>query len=648
MARVLLKCFLILVSAHLAESSGVFELKVHSFTSTSSVCKRSRDCQIFFRICLKHSQDIQPEPPCHYGTGMTGIFNADSVTSSAHIRLPYNFKWPGIVSLIIEAWNAESSEQSTKNINNMISRLATKRRLAIGEDWSQDVHVGEQSQLRFSYRVVCDEFYHGEECSDFCRPRNDAFGHFNCDAAGNRICLPGWKGDYCAEPICLSGCSEEHGSCEAPGECKCRLGWQGPLCDECQRYPGCLHGTCNQPFQCTCKEGWGGLFCNEDLNFCTNHKPCMNDAACTNTGQGSYTCICKPGFRGKNCAIEINECDSYPCKNGGSCNKGTSGYSCLCPPGYMGSNCEKKIDRCSSNPCANGNSYSVQVPSLLGGQCHDTGTRLICRCRPGFSGLRCEINIDDCANNPCQNAGTCVDGINGYTCTCTLGFSGKNCAVRSDACGLMPCENGGTCYTHFSGPVCHCPPGFMGTLCEDKDKPVVASSPLPAALVVSFTLGLITLTLVVCAAIVVLRQMRQGQKITSTTVCNHLESVNNQVTPASTLSREKEALLIPGGLFKVSNKDVALRSTTVDSHSSEKSNYKQKMVDYNISIDEKPTNNKLDMKNSESTLLVPQMNYPKEGVYHPVYIIPEHIEQCVFATEVSIFRHCLKFLHYLS
>jgi len=84
----------------------------------------------------------------------------------------------------------------------MISRLATKRRLAIGEDWSQDVHRGEQSQLNFSYRVVCDEFYYGEECSDLCRPRNDAFGHFNCDAAGNKMCLPGWKGDYCAERKC--------------------------------------------------------------------------------------------------------------------------------------------------------------------------------------------------------------------------------------------------------------------------------------------------------------------------------------------------------------------------------------------------------------------------------------------------------------
>lgn len=123
-----------------------------------------------------------------------------------------------------------------------------------------------------------------------------------------------------SKAICSSGCNEKHGYCEAPGECKCRLGWQGPLCDECVRYPGCLHGTCGQPWQCDCKEGWGGLFCNQDLNYCTNHKPCMNDAPCTNTGQGSYTCTCRPGFSGNNCEIETNECDSNPCKNGGSCN----------------------------------------------------------------------------------------------------------------------------------------------------------------------------------------------------------------------------------------------------------------------------------------------------------------------------------------
>lgn len=60
-------------------------------------------------------------------------------------------------------------------------------------------------------------------------------------------------------------------------------------------------------------------FLPTDLNYCTNHKPCKNDASCTNTGQGSYTCTCQPGFTGVNCETETNECDSNPCKNGGSC-----------------------------------------------------------------------------------------------------------------------------------------------------------------------------------------------------------------------------------------------------------------------------------------------------------------------------------------
>lgn len=80
-----------------------------------------------------------------------------------------------------------------------MSRLATRRRLAIGEDWSQDVHFGEQSELRYSYHVFCDEFYFGEGCADYCRPRDDTLGHYTCDEEGNRICLEGWKGNYCSE-----------------------------------------------------------------------------------------------------------------------------------------------------------------------------------------------------------------------------------------------------------------------------------------------------------------------------------------------------------------------------------------------------------------------------------------------------------------
>lgn len=88
---------------------------------------------------------------------------------------------------------------STDNHNNLVSRLATRRRLAIGEDWSQDVHFGEQSELRYSYHVFCDEYYFGDGCADYCRPRDDTLGHYTCDEEGNRICLEGWKGNYCSE-----------------------------------------------------------------------------------------------------------------------------------------------------------------------------------------------------------------------------------------------------------------------------------------------------------------------------------------------------------------------------------------------------------------------------------------------------------------
>lgn len=69
----------------------------------------------------------------------------------------------------------------------------------MGDDWSQDLHTGGRTELRYSYRFVCDEHYYGDGCSVFCRPRDDAFGHFTCGERGEIICDAGWKGQYCTE-----------------------------------------------------------------------------------------------------------------------------------------------------------------------------------------------------------------------------------------------------------------------------------------------------------------------------------------------------------------------------------------------------------------------------------------------------------------
>lgn len=89
--------------------------------------------------------------------------------------------------------------------------MTTQRHLTVGEDWSQDLHTSGRTELKYSYRFVCDEHYYGDGCSVFCRPRDDAFGHFTCGERGEIVCDAGWKGQYCTE--------REYRDCDARNVC---------------------------------------------------------------------------------------------------------------------------------------------------------------------------------------------------------------------------------------------------------------------------------------------------------------------------------------------------------------------------------------------------------------------------------------------
>ncbi|KAF3832511.1 hypothetical protein F7725_026176 [Dissostichus mawsoni] len=499
--------------------SGMFELKLQEFLNkkgiqgNSNCCPRGSaqsqhqqcECKTFFRVCLKHYQaNVSPEPPCTYGGAVTPVLgsnsfqvpetNAESFTNP--IRFPFGFTWPGTFSLIIEALHTDSLDDlATDNPERLISRTTTQRHLTVGEEWSKDMQTGGRTELRYAYRFLCDEHYYGEGCSVFCRPRDDAFGHFSCGERGEIICNSGWKGAYC---------TEQHGFCEKPGECKCRVGFSGRYCDDCIRYPGCLHGTCQQPWQCNCQEGWGGLFCNQDLNYCTHHKPCVNGATCTNTGQGSYTCSCLPGYSGANCEIEVNECSGNPCRNGGSCTDNDNGYKCTCPPGFYGKNCELSANTCADGPCFNGGrcadnpegvsdgirwlqlreeiDHCSSNPCLNGAECVDLVNSYLCQCLDGFSGPNCADSSSlsgNCMSFPCDNGGTCQEGVNGYTCTCPPGYTGENCSSPISRCHHNPCHNGATCHERGGRYVCACVPGYGGHNCQfllpevPKGQPVV-------------------------------------------------------------------------------------------------------------------------------------------------------------------------------
>ncbi len=80
----------------------------------------------------------------------------------------------------------------------MILRLAVQRSATVVDDWNNfTLQESDKWELKYRYRVKCNEDYYGPGCSELCRPRDDQFGHYICLENGTKQCLDGWQGDYC-------------------------------------------------------------------------------------------------------------------------------------------------------------------------------------------------------------------------------------------------------------------------------------------------------------------------------------------------------------------------------------------------------------------------------------------------------------------
>uniref|UniRef100_A0A3P9H8Z2 Delta-like protein n=1 Tax=Oryzias latipes TaxID=8090 RepID=A0A3P9H8Z2_ORYLA len=668
--------------------SSVFEIDLHHFQNTKGLLANGRRCSMagcrtYFKVCLKNYQKVVSPGKCIFGKATTSVLGTDtfSIPQEARLRMPLNFTWPGDFSLVVEAWHSPAAEQPEDNTKSefLISSFAVQKKLGIGPEWAEDVQCGTQTELRYSYRIICNENYYGDTCSKICAPRDDRFGHYTCKPDGQIACLTGWKGEYCQEPICLEGCNESNGTCKLPGECDCRDGWQGLFCDVCQLHPACKHGTCKEPWQCTCKEGWGGIYCDEDLNYCTHHKPCVNGATCMNTGQGSYTCACLPGFTGVDCELEVHECDSKPCYNGGRCLESENGYRCVCANGFEGPQCEHRMLTCADKPCfhggkcrerGNGQKYLCECQAgytglncekkvdkctslqcTNGGHCVVQGNIRMCSCRLGFTGVRCEINIDECASNPCANGSTCMDRINDYSCSCPPGYVGRHCDRPLNRCASQPCLNGGTCTIGPKGKAtCLCPAHFTGPHCEASD-PSSANTPSSNTgleyseklnlAAISFGIGLVAFLLLFCVAVVVLRhrkKQRNAEEQDSETMNNLSKADFQKDNLISTIdlknTNKKVDLEVDCPVEKCNHKYINHYHLDYKSSSGYKEEVSLLDKDENCEKILEDKNQLSRMYSERPECRLSTICSSRDSVYQSVFVIAEEKHECVIATEV--------------
>ncbi|CAJ1054180.1 protein jagged-1a-like [Xyrichtys novacula] len=485
---------LLFARMQVSSASGLFELQISSMKNLRGRLQSGAEFHTYFRVCLKEFQlKVSSAGPCSFGAASTPVIGGNTFTvhnaksDDARIALPFSFAWPRSYTLILEAldYNNQSSSGS------VIEKAVHSGMIAPGRQWRRLKHEGRVAQFTFQVRLTCDEHYFGAGCNKFCRPRDDFFGHYECDHSGNKTCVDGWSGPDCNTAVCRRGCSAEHGTCKSPGECRCLYGWRGDLCDECVPHPGCVHGGCVEPWQCLCDTNYGGQLCDKDLNTCATLQPCLNGGTCRNTGPDKYACSCPDGFSGVTCQTADHACLSHPCLNGGRCAESGLGFECLCSPGWSGPFCSVNVDECEDKPCHHGgtcqdllNGFRCTCPPQWTGKtclidanecesapcvnaiaCRNLIGRYFCECLPGWSGQNCDTNVNDCKDQ-CRNGATCQDLVHGYTCVCPPGFGGEHCETDVDECSGEPCLNGGSCHDEVNGFHCVCPPGFSGSRCQ--------------------------------------------------------------------------------------------------------------------------------------------------------------------------------------
>ncbi|KAI4905029.1 hypothetical protein NFI96_020170 [Prochilodus magdalenae] len=103
-------------------------------------------------------------------------------------------------TLIVELWHWDNSTAGDDKKDLLIERSVYRREMNPGDELQM---TSQKRRFQYSVSVRCDRHYYSSKCNKQCRPRDDYFGHYECDHLGNQQCLEGWTGPDCMKGGCL-------------------------------------------------------------------------------------------------------------------------------------------------------------------------------------------------------------------------------------------------------------------------------------------------------------------------------------------------------------------------------------------------------------------------------------------------------------
>uniref|UniRef100_A0A915BQK8 Delta-like protein n=1 Tax=Parascaris univalens TaxID=6257 RepID=A0A915BQK8_PARUN len=332
------------------KAAGVIKFKLIEFEcngtlNDGSCCGSGHNeskciCEVYVYVCLGVGSGLhKSHRDCALIHHTSPVIAGNKLLNAYAVDIPFDVRWP---------LKNVSSTVEMRQWSNKAVIMRSERFIQLSPLDSENITIKEIDSSRkivYEMQIECAEFYYGPQCARFCQP-NIANVHFYCSPSGERLCMKGWTGRNCDDPICGKGCG--NGFCVAPDTCRCRRGWQGKLCDQCRMLEGCKHGYCVRANECICEKNWGGTFCDRDLDYCYHNSPCQNGGKCSSGGfQNYYYCNCTLGFTGRNCEVEVDPCTQIDCGRFGKCllvNREEHRVECDCDAEHYGTRCEHKVN----------------------------------------------------------------------------------------------------------------------------------------------------------------------------------------------------------------------------------------------------------------------------------------------------------------